>query len=139
MVRVTRIFVPGNDTVAASFGLLLLRVWFGGAMLFLHGWNKLIHFSDKAQDFADPLHIGSPASLSLVVFAEVACAVLLMLGLVTRLAAAILVINMGVALALVHSMSLADGELAFAYLGGCGALLIAGPGRFSADAIFFAK
>jgi putative oxidoreductase len=62
---------------------------------------------------------------------------LVALGLLTRLAAFILVINLGVAFFLVHKASLAmgagSGELAFVYLAGFVAVFLAGPGRFSLD------
>lgn len=142
MVRVTRVFVPGNDSLMASFGLLLLRLWLGGAMLLLHGWDKISHFSGYAKEFPDPLHIGHGVSLGLAVFAETVCSLLLLIGLVTRFASAILVINMVVAFTLIHQLALSgehSGELAFIYLAGYVALLVAGPGRFSADAVFFGK
>ena len=142
MVRVTRVFVPGNDSLMASFGLLLLRLWLGGAMLVLHGWDKLSHFSSLAKEFPDPLHVGHSVSLGLAVFAEVVCSALLLVGLVTRFASAILVVNMAVAFTLIHQLVLSgekSGEMAFIYLAGYVTLLVAGPGRFSADAVFFGK
>ena len=39
-------------------------------MLYAHGWPKLASFSEKSGGFPDPLGIGSPASLTLAVFAD---------------------------------------------------------------------
>jgi putative oxidoreductase len=125
-------FVPHN----VDAGLLLLRLWLGLSLLLLHGSSKLTGFSKMSGQFPDPLGVGSPTSLSLAVFAEVVCALLLVLGLFTRLAALILSINMAVAFFVVHKAALSgpgSGELAFIYLAGFLTLVIAGAGRFSLD------
>lgn len=125
-------FVPGS----VDLGLLALRAWLGLTMLLNHGWAKLMGFQAKAGAFPDPLGIGSTASLGLAVFAEVACAALLVLGLFTRFAALALSINMIVAFFLVHNGALSgerSGELAFIYLAGFVALFLSGGGRLSLD------
>jgi putative oxidoreductase len=117
-------------------GLLVLRVWLGLAMLLLHGWGKLQGMADKAGSFPDPLGVGPAMSLNLVVFAEVLCALLLVVGLASRFALVPLVITMAVAFFVIHGGALSgerSGEMAFLYLGGFLALLIAGPGRYSLD------
>ena len=102
------------------------------------GRLKLLDFADLSHKFPDPLGVGSTASLVLALFAEVVCSGLLVLGLVTRLAALSAAITMGVAFFLVHKASLEmgshSGELAFIYLAGFVTLVIAGPGVLSADA-----
>ena len=68
-----------------------------------------------AGKFPDPLGVGSTTSLALAVFAEVVCSVLLAFGLFTRLAAAVLAINMATAFLMVHKLALTgpgSGELA---------------------------
>jgi putative oxidoreductase len=105
-------------------------------LLYLHGWGKFVTYGERASRFADPFGIGSPASLALSIFAEVVCAVLVALGLFTRLAALICVINMTVAFAVAHGMRLwgpRNGELAFMYLVVFVAIFLAGPGRYSMD------
>lgn len=116
--------------------LLLLRVTFGGAMLYGHGWGKLLRLvGDDPIKFADPLGIGPVASLGLAVFAEVFCAALIVLGLFTRWAAIPLIITMFVAAFYVH---LADPfskmEKAILYLIPYVSLLVAGGGWYSLDA-----
>src|SRR5437588_10973840 len=91
------LFRPGNDSFLTSIALLLLRVWLGLTLLLHHGLAKVQDFNNMASHFADPLHIGSKASLALAVFAEVVAASLLVLGLVTRFAALVVMINLGVA------------------------------------------
>ena len=136
---IKKIFAPGNDSTLTSLGLLTLRLWLGLAMFFNHGLDKLTHFSDMASKFPDPLGIGQTPSLALVVFAETAGALLLALGLLTRFAALTLVIDLGVALFMVHKAASGMGELAFIYSAGYVALLIAGGGRFSLDKALFGK
>jgi putative oxidoreductase len=122
---------------SANLALLVLRIWFAVPLLTLHGWGKVTSFTERSQRFADPFGIGPLASLSLVVFAEVFCAVLLVLGLCTRLAATVCGIAMATAFTYAHGSRFTgqgNGELAFMYLGAFVTLLIAGGGRFSIDA-----
>ena len=136
---IKKLFAPGNDSTLTGFGLLVLRLWLGLAMFFNHGLNKLTHFSDMAAKFPNPLGIGVTPGLALVTFAETAGAVLLAFGLLTRFAALTLVIDLGVAVLLVHKAASGAGELAFIYLAGYVALLISGGGKFSMDKMLFGK
>ena len=137
-----RLFVPSQDSDLTSLALLVARLWFGLTMLFNHGLDKLAHFNDMVGTFPDPLGLGQEASLVLVVFAEVLGALLLTAGFLTRIAAAVLVIDMFVAFLMVHKVALSgqsSGELAFLYLAGYVILVIAGGGLFSLDTMAFAK
>jgi putative oxidoreductase len=139
---IKKIFAPAKNSGSANFALLVLRLWIGLEMLLVHGADKLAHFNVYAPKFLDPFGIGSPASLALSVFAEFFVSILIILGLVTRWSALVLVINMTVAFIGVHKGALSgqgSGELAFLYLMAYVVLLIAGPGRFSADKVLFGK
>jgi putative oxidoreductase len=139
---IKKLFAPGNDSALTSFGLLVLRLWLGLAMFFNHGLDKLANFSEHSAKFPDPLGIGHAPSLALVTFAETAGALLLAFGLLTRFAALTLVIDLGVAFVMVHKIVLSgqgSGEMAFIYLAGYVALLIAGGGKFSWDNCLFGK
>jgi len=115
-------------------GLLLLRLWLGGSMLWLHGWDKLMNLFAGKLSFLDPLGIGEVPSFLLTILAEVGCSVLLVLGLWTRWAALILAFTMGVAFFVVNSASFkGGGELAWLFFGGYLALFAAGAGKFSVD------
>src|SRR5262245_33862736 len=119
-----------------DLGLLLLRVWSGGLLLLLHGLMKVSTYSVMSQKFADPFGIGSPASLGLSIFAEVICASLIVVGLFTRFAALVCIIDLTTAFVFAHGMAFKgprSGELAFVYLGAFIVLLLAGPGRLSID------
>jgi putative oxidoreductase len=137
-----KIFAPGNNSGAANWGLLMLRLWIGLSMLLNHGVEKLKNFSDTAPNFPDPLGIGHTASLALAVFAEFFVSLFLIFGLVTRWSALVLAIDMAVAFIAVHKTALSgqgSGELAFMYLMGYVTLLLAGPGSFSVDKALFGK
>ncbi len=119
-----------------NLGLLVLRVWLGLTMLLFHGWVKVANHATLSQGFPDPLGVGTALSLNLAIFAELLCALLLVVGLAARFAALSLVVTMAVAFFMVHGGALTgegNGELAFIYLGGFVALFLAGPGRYSLD------
>jgi putative oxidoreductase len=117
---------------AAGWGLAILRIGLGLGMILGHGWPKLMAFSDRAAKFADPLGLGSPLSLALIVFAEVFCAGLIVLGVFTRLAAIPLIFGMGVVAFVIKGGDvLGQGELAAVYALGFIALLIGGGGSLS--------
>jgi len=137
---IKKLFAPGNDSALTNVALLALRLWLGLAMLLNHGLGKLTGFGEMSQKFPDLLHIGSPANLALVVFAEFFCSILLVFGLLTRFAGLVLGINMAVAFLIAHGGKLTgegNGELAFIYLAGYVTLLIAGAGKFSTDKAIF--
>jgi putative oxidoreductase len=119
-----------------DLGLLLLRVGAAALLIYGHGWPKLSHFAERAASFSDPLHVGSPISLGLVVLAEVLCAGLVLVGLATRWAAAPLLFFFAVAVFLQHAHDpWAKKELALIFATPFLALLLTGPGRFSLDAV----
>lgn len=131
-------FIPRS----ADLGLLLLRVWYGASIIMIAGWMKLTNFSAISSKFVDPFGIGMKASLALVVFAEVVCAALLVVGLFTRVSALITAFTMGVAFWVAHGGKLTgdgNGQSAFLYLGAFVVLFIAGGGKFSLDAKMGAK
>ena len=136
-MNILRLFQLNFLPRSVDAALLVLRLWLGLSLFLLHGWSKLTGFSQMSHKFRDPLGIGSPTSLALALFAEVVCSLLLALGLFTRIAAAVLVIEMTTVFLLVQKLALSgpgSGELAFVYLAGWVTLLVAGAGRFSLDA-----
>ena len=104
-------------------------------MLFYgHGLPKILNFSERAARFSDPIGVGGPISLGLVVFAEVLCAGLVFLGLATRLAIIPILIFLAVALFIQHADDpWAKKENALIFATPFLALLLTGAGRFSLD------
>lgn len=119
-----------------DLGLLILRLGAGGSMLFAHGLQKLLGYSEMSAKFPDPIGLGSELSLILAIFAEFLCSALVMLGLVTRLAALPVCATMFVAAFLVHADDpFAKKELALLYLVVFVFLALAGGGSFSLDSV----
>jgi len=117
-----------------NIAALFLRLTFGLIMCINHGFSKLMHFSELQGKFFAPFHIGHRWSLILVIFSEVFCALLLVLGLFTRVAALVLVISMSVAVFLAQKgQSLEVRESALLYLTAFFSVLLVGPGRISVD------
>lgn len=116
-----------------SFGLLFLRVAFG-ALMMVHGIQKVMAYSTLQEVFPDPLGMGSQLSLIAAIVVEVGFSILLILGLGTRLATLPLAFTMIVALFIVHG---ADPwkvkELSAVFLCGFIGLCFTGPGNFSLD------
>ena len=126
-------FVPGS----VDCGLLLLRAWLGLAMLFIHGMGKLQNFSATVTGFHEKMGIPAPLAAA-AVLAESIASVFLVIGFATRWAALSLAVTMSVAFAVAHKFVLkpgaGSGELAFIYLAGYLAIVLAGAGRWSVDA-----
>lgn len=124
----------GYTTPAFNIALFVLRVGSGLLVLFAHGYNKFVKFETVAPKFMNFLGIGRSLSLSLCIFAEVVCALFVILGLFTRLACIPLVINFAVALAFAHKYDfLHNGEKASLFFLIFLAILFVGPGRISVD------
>lgn len=136
----TRVLLPtASYPSVINWTLLLFRIAFGGAFL-SHGWSKWSNFQILADTFPDPLGIGSSLSLGLAVFGEAVCSAAVILGLFHRIALLPMIFTMLVAFFIIHGSDVfAVKELAFVYLAAFGGLLIAGPGKFSADYLLFRK
>jgi putative oxidoreductase len=116
-----------------NLSLLVLRVG-TGLMLLTHGLPKLMHFEDMSGHFADPLHVGPTVSLIIVLISEIICAFLLVIGLLSRPAAAVVFVEMCIILLFIHHHDpFARQELAWHYLISSFTLLCCGPGRISID------
>ncbi|MGH2642997.1 MAG: DoxX family protein, partial [Chitinophagaceae bacterium] len=108
----------------------------GFLIMYNHGLMKLEHFSEIAPRFANPLHIGSYLSFLLVLFAEIICGPLLVLGLFTRWASIPLIIEMLVLIFMVENQhGLSGVELPLHLLIGFIVVLILGPGKISLDGL----
>ena len=124
----------GYTETSFDIGTFLLRATLGLLLFFNHGFAKLTHFSELSHSFIDPFHIGHRWSLILSLFAEVFASMVLVLGVFSRIAALILVINMSVAVFLANKgLPLRQSEEAILFLAGFLMILLAGPGKYSAD------
>jgi putative oxidoreductase len=92
-----RFFSTSVSEFYANVCLLLVRISVSSFML-THGLPKLSRLTSEEEiKFADPFGFGPLISLVLVVFAEVVCSILIILGLGTRLASIPPIITMLVA------------------------------------------
>lgn len=129
-------FKPASPQNYTDLGLLILRI--GVSLLLLtHGYDKFLTFLEGASDFPDPLHVGARLSHALAVLGEVIAPILVMLGLLTRVAAAIEIIHFLVVAFLMHAHEpLSEKEHALLYLLPYATIFFAGAGRYSVDRFF---
>lgn len=123
-----------------NFARLCLRIVVFLPLFLKHGVEKLFTFGAMAQRFPDPLHIGAVPSLMFATLADGICTLLIIVGLATRLASAIMFINLFAAWTLVHHFALLGkgndhGELVVLYLGACLMMFFGGAGKYSVDAL----
>lgn len=125
---------------ATDYGLLFLRIAIAALML-SHGLPKLIMlFGPDEISFADPFGIGQATTLTLAVFAEVICSLLIGIGLATRLASLILLITMATAFFVIHGNDpFQNKELALVYLIVYVFITISGSGKYALDHYFLKK
>jgi putative oxidoreductase len=128
-----------GDTVSPrelDLGLLILRVGAGLAVFIKHGLEKLTGYSTMVQHFPDPIHIGAHASLAYALLTDGICSLLVVLGLFTRPASALILINLTTAFIFIHHANfLHDGhtELVVSYMVAFAAIMLSGPGHVSFD------
>lgn len=129
------IFNPGVRSVNSSLAALIIRLAFGALML-THGVPKLVNFADYAPNFMNFMGLSGGMSLGLVVFAELFCSILLILGIGTRLAVIPLLITMLVAVFVAHANDpFSKKEMGLLYFFAYFSLLISGAGKYSIDAM----
>ena len=127
------LFPVKPDGTFISVILLIVRVVFG-VMLMNHGIDKWANYQELSAVFPDPLGIGSPLSLGLAIFGELACSMAFIIGFLYRLAMIPMIFTMCVAFFIVHADDpFAVNELAFVYLVVFVLMYIVGPGKFAVD------
>ena len=127
------LFPVKPDGTFISVILLIVRVVFG-VMLMNHGIDKWANYQELSAVFPDPLGIGSPLSLGLAIFGELACSMAFIIGFLYRLAMIPMIFTMCMAFFIVHADDpFAVKELAFVYLVVFVLMYIVGPGKFAVD------
>ncbi len=122
-----------SGPLSQDLGLLILRL-LSGSVLLTHGYPKFQKILQGDLKFGNPLGLGEVPSLYLSTLAEFLCAILIIIGLYTRVALIPLMINMSVAFFIVHSAdAFGIKELALLFLGMFIVLFLTGPGRYSVD------
>ena len=126
-----KICSPGDTNKYESVGLIFMRLFLGGVMLLQHGIPKIQKGPDA---LPNPFDVNPTFNGILIIFAEVICAGLILIGLGTRVAASVLFICMAVAFFIFHSDDpFKVKEMAFIYMMGYIALIFTGAGSLSVD------
>ncbi len=141
-----KLFLNSANPINLSFGLLLIRVVIGVLMAF-YGYEKLIHFDEMAaSEFwaknVSFLGMTGKIPLALTIFAEFFCSLLLIVGLLTRLALIPLLICMAYIVGVVGQFSIVESgdhgsnlNSAFVYFITYLGLYFTGAGKYSFDAM----
>lgn len=128
-----RLLSTACSETSFNIAVLVIRVTFGLLLLVNHGIDKLKHFAEQQNSFPDPFHIGHMPSLMLALFAEVFCAVFIILGLFTRIMAIPVVITFAVIVFMVNKGYSKEAEKGILFLAGFFSILLMGPGKYSID------
>ena len=117
-----------------DLGLLILRVGLA-ALLLTHGIPKFMDFiGGNMSVVGNPIGIGALITSILVIFAEFISPVLILIGLKTRMAALLVMIEMAVAAFVVHAGDpIGVREKALLFLIGFTAIALMGAGKISVD------
>ncbi|MDN3204059.1 DoxX family protein [Algoriphagus sediminis] len=122
-----------SEALARNLVLLIIRLG-AGAMMLTHGIPKISRLMADEVKFADPFGLGPTVSLALATFAEVVCAVLVMVGFKLRLATIPLMVTMLTAAFYAHwDDPFGRKELPLLFFLTFLGLLVFGGGRFSID------
>lgn len=122
----------------ADIGLLIFRVSVGAFLAFAHGLGKFQKFISGGEiKFMDFLGLGKTTSLFLAMSAEFFCAILIILGLFTRLSSTAIIITMSVAVFIAHADDpFGTKEKALLFLASYILLFFTGPGKYSLQNLF---
>lgn len=115
-----------------SLLILALRVFFG-VLFFSHGLDKMINFNELSYTYPSVLGFGSYMTLMVSIFAEFACSLFLISGLIVRITVLPMIAAMAVAFFDIHDGMMPEGELSLIYLILFCILYVTGPGRYSLD------
>lgn len=129
-----RALKPWCMTAAPDLGLLYARLCGAALLLAVHGVPKLLHWRGELAHIDDPLGLGPALTLACALFAEIACPLLVAVGLCTRLACLPVLFLLAVSMVLVHpDWTLEQGQFGWLLIIVFGTIALAGPGRYSVD------
>ena len=121
-----------NESKHQDLGLLFLRASGALFLLWVHGLPKVLDYSEQLKQIEDPFHLGAHMTLLLAIFAEVLCPVLIVAGVLVRLACLPILAVLLIAMLMVHPQwTLLEGQFGWLLLIIFTSVLLAGPGRFT--------
>ena len=129
----------GYNPLNTDLAALLLRLILGGLFV-RYGYNKVLAYDEILPMFGDIIGIGAKLSFNLVIFAELFCGLLVLIGFFTRLAVIPIFITMVVVFFVAHAKDAFDMKaLPFVYLLLSIVIFILGSGKYSVDRIIIKK
>lgn len=128
-----KLFSTRYNAGAYNTALLVLRLGFG-ILLTHHGYLKLSNFQQTESFMPEIMGISKSMAAGLVIFAELACGILVILGLFTRLACMpIIIMFLIIIFKTGHADFFGKEELPTAYIIPFIAFLFTGAGKISID------
>ncbi len=122
-----------RQNTLTDVGLLLFRTGLGLSVFIVHGMPKITKVLNGSWDFPDPVGLGPELGLILSAGAESVCALLIALGIWTRMSTIPLIFTMVVATWVINAGTpFIQQEKSFVYLLGWLLLLFTGPGKYTA-------
>ena len=129
-----------SNPFSPDFAAFLMRLIVGGLFCAYHGYDKVVHYHLYLSMTKDIIGIGPQLTYNLIIFAELFCGFLVLIGLLTRVAIIPLFINMSVAFLVVHAHDpFLVKELAFLFWVLCLPVFVLGSGKYSADRLLLKK
>ena len=126
--------LSADGSLASRDSLVLFLRISVAALMLTHGIPKLQSLLSGDIRFISVFGLGEELSLSLAVFAEVACSMLILFGFATRLAVIPLIVTMLIAVFHFHAADpFAKQEVGLLYLVGYVILFFTGSGKYSID------
>lgn len=129
----------GSALPTLPVGLMMLRV-VAGFVFFMHGYEKVVTLGlDGTESYFSEVGVPVPAyTAPVIAYLELIGGVMLMIGLVTQLVAALLLVDMIAMMFIIHFengfFATDNGyELVFLLAGAALALVLTGPGAYSVD------
>ena len=129
-----RNFISNPAPLNTDLAAFLLRLFFGALFVYA-GVTKVQAFNTILPMFTDIIGIGPKLSFILLIFAELICGFLVVIGLATRFAVIPIFIAMGVAYFIAHGKDpFPVKQLPLLLFLLCFVIFILGSGRYSVDA-----
>jgi putative oxidoreductase len=126
--------------LSSNIVLLVLRAVVGVNLAWLHGWDKLSHFSAKAGSYPDAIGMGSKYALVIAIAGELFGAIMMATGLFGRLGAFLVALATGITLfGVLHGTAWKDREVWELYFAASMTILLLGCGRFALDSLIWKR
>ncbi|MGD1843064.1 MAG: DoxX family protein [Thermonemataceae bacterium] len=124
----------------AHITFLVYRILLAFAIIRVHGYKKLVHFEAEVLHIPDPFGFGGQAAVVMAILSNVVCAVLVALGLLTRLAALGALIVPLTGLLIVHlNDPWIQKDAPLMYSLAFSLILFIGPGKYSLDRLIYQR